>query len=140
MSAGTGVQHSEFNPAADEPVHLYQIWLLPDRNGWPPSYEQRTFRAEDRRGRFQLVASPGGAEQSLSLHQEARIYLATLAPGQSVAHSIAARRGAWLQVLGGGVTLQGEPLAAGDGVAVEDETRLTVKAVADSEILLFDLA
>ncbi len=140
MTAGTGVRHSEFNPSESEPVHLYQIWLLPERAGLPPSYEQRTFSDEEKRGRFRLVASPAGTDGSLTIQQDARLYLASLAAGQTISHDIGAGRGAWLQVLKGEVSLRGEKLAAGDGVAITEESALAVQAAAPAELLLFDLA
>ncbi len=140
MTAGTGVRHSEFNPSERDEVHLYQIWLLPDRNGLKPGYEQAAVSEEEKRGRLRLVASPDGAEGSLTIHQDARLYLAALAPGESVRHAIEPGRAAWLQVLRGSVSALGHDLAAGDGVAVTDESALSVRAATPSEILLFDLA
>jgi redox-sensitive bicupin YhaK (pirin superfamily) len=140
MTAGTGVRHSEFNPSDREWVHLYQIWLLPRRKGLVPSYEQLAVTEEEKRGRFRLVASPDGVEGGLTIHQDARLYLASLLPGESVAHEIEPGRAAWLQVLRGGVNVLGKDLAAGDGVAVTDETALSVRAAVASEALLFDLA
>jgi quercetin 2,3-dioxygenase len=140
MTAGTGVRHSEFNPSDKEWVHLYQIWLLPERNGLEPSYEQRAVGEEQKRGRFQLVASPKGAAGGLTLHQDARLYLASLLPGQAVAHEIELGRAAWLQVLQGRVHFLGNDLAAGDGAAITDEKTVAVQAAVPSEVLLFDLA
>jgi redox-sensitive bicupin YhaK (pirin superfamily) len=140
MTAGTGVQHSEFNPSDKESVHLYQIWLLPERRGLKPRYEELAVGAEQMRGRFRLVASPNGADGSLTIHQDARLYLASLAPGQEVAHGIERGRAAWLQVLQGSVTFLGNDLAAGDGAAITDENAVAVQATAPSEVLLFDLA
>jgi redox-sensitive bicupin YhaK (pirin superfamily) len=140
MTAGTGVRHSEFNPSDTEWVHLYQIWLLPQRKGLEPSYEQMAFGEEDRRGRFRLVASPDGVDGSLTIHQDARLYLASLSPGKGVAHEIDRGRAAWLQVLRGSVNVLGHELAAGDGVAVTDEHAVSVQAAVPSEVLLFDLA
>jgi redox-sensitive bicupin YhaK (pirin superfamily) len=140
MSAGTGVRHSEFNPSASEPVHLYQIWLLPARQGIQPSYEQKLFPEEEKQGALRLVASPDGAAGSLTIHQDAKVYLATLPAGQSVAHSIDPGRHAWLQVLRGRVTLNGQSLSASDGAAISDEPRITVEGGEPSEIMLFDLA
>jgi redox-sensitive bicupin YhaK (pirin superfamily) len=140
MTAGTGVRHSEFNPSDKEGVHLYQIWLLPNKNGLKPSYEQKAFSAEDRRGRLRLVASPTGEQGSLTIHQDARLYLSTLPAGETVAHVLKLGRHAWLQVLRGRVTLNGQPLAAGDGAAVSEEERLGIKGQDDAEIMLFDLA
>jgi redox-sensitive bicupin YhaK (pirin superfamily) len=140
MTAGTGVRHSEFNPAEREWVHLYQIWLLPERKGLTPSYEQLAVSEDDKRGRFHLVTSPDGADGSMTIHQDARLYLASLQPGQSVSHDVARGRAAWLQVLRGSVHAFGKELAAGDGVAVTDEKAVSVQAVVASEVLLFDLA
>jgi len=140
MTAGTGVRHSEANPSATEPVHLYQIWLMPQRRGLQPSYEQRAFREDEQRGRLRLVVSPDGADGSLIIHQEARLYLASLAPGQSVSHRIEPGRAAWLQTFRGNVQVQGNQLAAGDGAAVTNENNLAIEATVPSQILLFDLA
>lgn len=140
MSAGTGVRHSEFNPAEKEWVHLYQIWLLPQRRGLEPSYEQLAVGEEQMRGRFRLVASPDGAEDSLTIHQDARLYLASLLPGEDVSHQIERGRAVWLQVLRGNVDVLGKTLAAGDGAAVTDENALAVQAAGPSEVLWFDLA
>jgi redox-sensitive bicupin YhaK (pirin superfamily) len=140
MTAGTGVRHSEFNPSATEPVHLYQIWLLPERKGLEPGYEQRAFSAAERQGRLRLVVSPGGEDGSLRIHQDARLYLSTLGPGESVSHPLAPGRNAWLQVLRGRATVNGHALSAGDGAAVSDEARLDVGSDGGTEVLLFDLA
>jgi quercetin 2,3-dioxygenase len=140
MTAGTGITHSEFNPSETEPVHLYQIWLQPEREGLEPSYEQKAFPEEQRRGRLRLVASRDGRDGSLTIHQDADLSLATLEAGEQVAHELAPGRHAWLQVLRGTVALNGNPLEAGDGAAVSEVTALTVRAEQASEILLFDLA
>jgi quercetin 2,3-dioxygenase len=140
MTAGTGVRHSEFNPSDKEAVHLYQIWLLPERKGLKPSYEELALGEEEKRGRFRLVASPDGADGSLTIHQDARLYLASLLPGQAVSHGIERGRAAWLQILRGGMNLLGNDLSAGDGVAISDENAISVQAAAPSEVLLFDLA
>lgn len=140
MSAGTGVRHSEFNPSDREEVHLYQIWLLPERNGLRPSYEQKAFPEEERQGILRLVASPTGELGSLTIRQDARLYLATLKPGEMVAHVLEAGRYAWLQVLRGQAALNGHLLSAGDGAAVSDENKLEITGQNDAEILLFDLA
>jgi len=140
MSAGTGVRHSEFNPSDKEWVHLYQIWLLPQKKGLTPSYEQWAVSEEEKRGRFRLVASPDGAEGGLTIHQDARLYLAGLAPGDEVTHALSPGRAAWLQVLRGSVNVFGNDLSTGDGVAITDEKAVAVRAIAPSEVLLFDLA
>jgi redox-sensitive bicupin YhaK (pirin superfamily) len=140
MTAGTGVLHSEFNPSSEEWVHLYQIWLLPDRQGLQPSYQELSLGDERENGRWRLVAAPDGADGSLTIHQDARLYLASLAPGQAVQHRIAAGRAAWLQVTRGSVRVHGHDLTAGDGVAVTDEEALAIEGLVASEVLLFDLA
>jgi len=140
MSAGTGITHSEFNPAAEEPVHLYQIWLLPDRQGIEPSYEQKRFPEEERHNQLRLVASRDAAEGSLLIHTDARVYLGTIDEGHTVQQSLAAGRYGWLQVLRGSVTLNGQPLETSDGAAISAETLLTIAATANAEVMLFDLA
>jgi len=140
MSAGRGIRHSEFNPSADQPVHLYQIWLLPRESGLEPSYEQKAFPAAERHNRLRLVASPAGDDGALTIQQDARLYLATLDADASVAHELPTGRHAWLQVLRGSVELNGKPLATSDGAAISNESHLTIKATAPAEVLLFDLA
>jgi redox-sensitive bicupin YhaK (pirin superfamily) len=140
MSAGTGIRHSEFNPSRTEPVHLYQIWLLPARNGLMPSYEQRGFSGAERQDRLRLVASPDGADGSLTIHQDARLYLSTLGAGQAVTHALPPGHHAWLQVLRGQVTLNGQSLTEGDGAAVSAEKELQIGSDDGGEVLLFDLA
>ncbi len=140
MTAGTGVTHSEFNPSAEEPVHFYQVWLFPERKGLEPSYEQKRFAADGRENDLRLVASPGGEDGSLRIHQDARVYLATLGGDGEVSYPIGADRHAWVQVVRGGVDLNGVALEAGDGAAVSEESSLTVTAGGDAELMLFDLA
>ncbi len=140
MSAGTGIRHSEFNPSRTEPVHLYQIWLLPERNGLRPSYEQRAFSAAERENRLRLVASPDAADGSLTIHQDARLYLSTLGAGQAVSHDLRPGRHAWLQVLRGQAALNGQPLSEGDGAAISEEKALEIRSDKGAEVLLFDLA
>ena len=140
MSAGTGIRHSEFNPNEAEPVHLYQIWLLPEKNGLPPSYGQRAFDAAGRQRKWQLTASPDGRDGSLVIRQDAEIYLATLEHGEDLSFSLPAGRHAWLQVLRGGVQLNGQPLQEGDGVAISEEPALSVRADTAAEVMLFNLA
>jgi hypothetical protein len=140
MSAGTGITHSEFNPSATEPVHLYQIWLFPETKGIEPSYEQKRFAEKGRRNQLQLVASPDAADGSLLIHQDARIFLANIDAGEQIEHAIAEGRHVWLQVLRGSVVINGHELATSDGAAVSDETSLTIQATNAAEIMLFDLA
>lgn len=140
MTAGTGILHSEANDSATEPVHLYQIWLYPERRGLTPSYDQREFPEAERQNRLRVVAAPDGRDGALRIRQDASLYLATLDPGHTVTHALAPGRHAWLQVLRGDVRLNDQPLAAGDGAAVSDETALAVQATGLAEVLLFDLA
>jgi redox-sensitive bicupin YhaK (pirin superfamily) len=140
MSAGTGITHSEFNPSASEPVHLYQIWLFPAQKGIEPSYEQTRFDESERHNHLRLVASPDAADGSLTIHTDARVYLASLDAGQQVTQELAPGRHAWLQVLRGAVTLNGQPLATSDGAAVSEETTLAIAATEEAEVILFDLA
>jgi len=140
MTAGTGVRHSEFNPSDTEPVHLYQIWLLPNQDGLPPSYEDRVFSDKEKQGRLRVVASSDGRDDSLTIHQDASIYLAELKPNDEVVHRLAEGRHAWLQVLSGTLSLNDFELAEGDGVAVSEQTELKIAAASPAEIMLFDLA
>ena len=140
MSAGTGVRHSEFNHSKDEPVHFLQIWITPEREGLAPGYEQREFAEEERRGRLKLVASRGGVDASVTIHQDAEVYASTLGAGEEVSHEARAGRRAWVQVIEGVLELNGVELRAGDGAAVSDEPRLVMRATEPSELLLFDLA
>ena len=139
MTAGTGIRHSEFNASDSEPVHLYQIWLLPERAGLTPSYEQRAIPEADRKNRLQLVASPDGRDGALTVHQDVGVYLATRGRGQSVTHELKAGRHAWLQALRGHVTVGNTTLDPGDGVAVSDERVMKVSAADGAEVMLFDL-
>ena len=139
MTAGTGIRHSEFNPSETEPVHFYQIWLLPDGPGHTPRYDQRSFPEDERRGRLRLVTSPDGRDGSLKIHQDAEVYLATIGPGDRVTHDLRPGRYAWLQVLRGAVELNGTALTAGDGAAVAEEPSLAVTAAVPAEVMLFDL-
>ncbi len=140
MSAGTGVRHSEANPSPSEAAHLLQIWIFPDRAGHKPGYEQKAFPEAEKRGKLRLIASPDGVDGSVSIHQDARLYVSLLAPGQEVKHELGAGRYGWLQVAKGAVELNGKQLKQGDGAAISDEHELTIKGVDDAEVLLFDLA
>ncbi|PYQ51150.1 MAG: quercetin 2,3-dioxygenase [Acidobacteria bacterium] len=138
MSAGTGVLHSEVNPSRSKAVHLLQIWILPERHGIHPEYEQKTFPAEERNGRLRLVASQDGAEGSLTIHQDTKLFAGTLRNGESIRYDLRPGRYAWLQVARGSVDVNGQKLNAGDGAAIEDEKALTLEGQ-DAEVLLFDL-
>jgi len=141
MSAGTGVMHSEFNASSAEPVHFLQIWILPAALGVEPSYEQRPFDLELRRGALVPIAAPDGAEGALTIHQDARVFASRLAAGDEIAPSLAPGRGAWVQVASGEVEFPSAALSlsAGDGAAIEDERIVAIRAVEDAELLLFDL-
>lgn len=140
MTAGTGILHSEANASRSEPVHLYQIWILPERRGLRPEYEKRAFPESPRRGRLRPVAAPDGREGSLRIHQDAVVYVARLEAGERLAHAPSPGRGIWVQALRGAFALNGQPLGAGDGAAAEGEARLEIAAESPSELLLFDLA
>jgi len=139
MSAGTGVTHSEFNHSQGELVHFLQIWILPERTGLPPSYEQRTFSDEEKLGKLRLVASRDGREGSVTIHQDVALYAALLNAGEQVTRQFVPGRHAWVQVTRGAVTLNDKALVAGDGAAISDEVQLVIHGKEASEILLFDL-
>jgi hypothetical protein len=140
MSAGTGVSHSEFNHSASELVHFLQIWILPERDGLAPSYEQKHFSAEERQGKLRLVASPDARDGSVRIHQDVELYASLLRSGESVAHTLRPGRHAWLQLARGHCTLNGTQLEAGDGAAMSGEASLQLSGARDAEVLLFDLA
>jgi quercetin 2,3-dioxygenase len=140
MSAGTGVTHSEFNHSKTEVVHLLQIWILPERTGVPPSYEQRAIPREELQGRLRVIAAPAAADGAVKVHQDVQLYAAVLDPGRQVTHAMQPGRRAWLQVARGSVTLNGQPLQQSDGAAVTDPASLDIVAAGNAEVLLFDLA
>ncbi len=140
MSAGRGILHSEFNASGSEPVHLFQVWVLPRESGLDPAYEDRSFSVEERRGALQLLVSGDGRDGSLRMNQDADFYATCLASGDALEHALRAGRGAWVQVASGAVELNGVSLEAGDGAAVESESSLSLLALADSELLLIELA
>jgi quercetin 2,3-dioxygenase len=143
MSAGTGVRHSEFNHSKTEAVHLYQIWIMPEKNGIKPMYEQKAIPAEEKQGKLRLVASPSGGNGSnaVKLYQDAQLYAAVLNKAETVEHALRDGRYAWVQVARGTVNVNGQELKAGDGAAATQESKLTIAGVSESsEVLLFDLA
>jgi redox-sensitive bicupin YhaK (pirin superfamily) len=140
MSAGSGVRHSEFNASRAEPAHFLQIWIVPEREGATPGYEQKRFDEADKRDRLRLIASRDARDGSIAIHQDADVYAGNLSAGKRVQHELARDRGAWLQVARGAVKANGRSLAAGDGAAIEDEPLIAIEATQDAEILLFDLA
>jgi len=140
MSAGTGITHSEFNSSAEQPVHFLQIWIVPEVRGLPPGYEQRQFPAEERRDRLRLVADRHGTDGALTVHQDAKIYVASLSAGASLTPPLPTGRYSWVQVAAGVVALEGDELREGDGAAIAGETALRLETKTGAELLLFDLA
>ncbi|MBZ5538810.1 MAG: pirin family protein [Acidobacteriia bacterium] len=140
MSAGTGITHSEFNPSKSEPVHLLQIWILPEKKGLTPSYEQREFKAEEKRGRLRLIAATGGRDGAVTIHQDVDLYAGLLDAGERVTFSLRPDRHAWVQVARGAIVLNRVPLKAGDGASVSKETQLELTGTETAEVLVFDLA
>lgn len=140
MSAGTGVTHSEYNASPDAPVHFLQIWILPERRGLPPSYEQKFFSEEEKRGGLRLIASPDGADGSVRIQQDAKLYATLLEPSRSVEHAFADDRKGWIHVARGEAEVNGIALKAGDGLAIEGEPRISIGSGSSGEVLLFDLA
>lgn len=140
MSAGTGITHSEYNPSPSEPVHFLQIWILPAQKGLQPSYEQKMYSAEEKRGDFRLIASRDGRDGSVTVHQDVDLYATVLSAGERAVRVISPHRHAWVQVARGEIALNGAVLKAGDGAAISEESRLAVEAKDTAEVLLFDLA
>jgi redox-sensitive bicupin YhaK (pirin superfamily) len=140
MSAGTGVAHSEFNASDNQPVHMYQIWMFPDKKGYTPVYDQKHFDESEKQGKLRLVASPDGRDGSVKIRQDNKLFATVLAPGETVKHTLNPKRHAYVQVARGSVTLNGKPLATGDGAAISEEKALELTGVENAEVLLFDLA
>ena len=140
MSAGTGVAHSEFNASDKEPVHMYQIWMFPDKNGYKPTYDQKHFDAAEKRGKLRVVVSADGRDGSVKIRQDNELYATVLAPGETVKHALKPERHAYVQVARGSVTLNGNPLETGDGAAISAEKAVELVGVKDAEVLLFDLS
>ncbi len=140
MSAGTGVQHSEFNDSIADLVHFLQVWIVPEQQGSAPGYEQKNFSAEERRGNLRLIGSRNGRNGSVIIHQDCDLYSALLSDGDVVSRALAPGRRAWIQVARGSVVVNGKRLDTGDGAAIVKEVDITVRASAEAEILLFDMA
>jgi len=140
MSAGTGILHSEFNPSPTDPLRFLQVWIIPERRGLRPSYEQRAFVDDEKRGRLKLIGSRDGSQGSIVFHQDVAIYASVLGEGDAVEHRVAPGRAAWLQVARGAVVVNGQRLEEGDGAALVDEAVLAIRGASESEVLLFDLA
>lgn len=139
MTAGTGVAHSEYNASEDEPVHFLQIWILPERRGLPPGYEQKAFPEAERRGRLRLVASRDGREGSVTIHQDAEIRAGLIAAGEQLTHEVREGRRAWVHVARGSAELDGTRLDAGDAAAITDPGVVQMRGLDDAEVLVFDV-
>jgi len=139
MSAGTGVRHSEYNASDKEPAHFLQIWIMPESRGLAPSYEQKAFTADDKRDRLKLIGSRSGRDGSVVIHRDVDLFATLFSKGTSVAHTLAAGRGGWVQVARGSVLLNGQRLDAGDGAAMRSAGALELEGLADAEVLLFDM-
>lgn len=140
MTAGTGIAHSEYNHSANEIVHLLQIWILPEASDLQPSYEQKMYPSEEKRGKLRLVASRDGRDNSVSIYQDVDLYATLLEPGEKVVREITSGRHVWVQVALGEIALNGVTLQAGDGAAISDESIVAIEAIQAAEVLLFDLA
>lgn len=139
MTAGMGVTHSEFNASQDERAYLLQIWLFPSEKSLEPGYEEKHFPLEDRRDRLVTLVSQDGRDGSLSMHQDAALLGTVLSAGKRVTHTLAPGRSAWVQLVSGGATVNGETLNAGDAVGIKEETNVTIQATDETELLVFDL-
>lgn len=140
MSAGTGIRHSEYNASKDEKVRLLQIWILPERAGLAPGYEQRAYAPQELQGRLRLIASRDARQASVTLHQDAEVWAGRFSAGDKASHALRPGRHAWVQVARGNLTLNGRELREGDGAAISDEAKLDLEAKSAAEVLLFDLA
>jgi redox-sensitive bicupin YhaK (pirin superfamily) len=140
MTAGSGIRHSEFNPSRTEPVHLLQIWILPEKDGLKPSYEQKSFPEAEKRGKLRVIASRDAENGAVKINQDAELYVSLLKAGEEVTHEFGDKRHGWLQVARGAVEVNGKKLEQGDGAAISDEKKLSIKGAEDAEVLLFDLA
>ncbi len=139
MSAGTGVQHSEFNPSQDAPVHFLQIWIQPERTGIKPGYEQKSFADEEKRGKLCLIASHDGREGSVTVHQDVDIYVSLPGPAENISHQFASGRLGYVHLVKGAVSLNGIDLKTGDAAKIDAEPGLIITASESAELLLFDL-
>ena len=139
MTAGTGVMHSEFNASEDKELHLYQIWVFPDKKGLTPSYEQKTIDFEKSKKGFQLLASNQQVNGEIKIHQDAKMYHALVEPSQEISMDVDISRSIWLQAVNGTVEVNGYKLSGGDGAAIVNESRISVTGKSDAEVLLFDL-
>jgi quercetin 2,3-dioxygenase len=139
MSAGRGIMHSEFNPSATERTHLLQIWIMPDRTGGSASYEQKFYADDEKRGKLRQVASPDGAQGSVTIQQDARMYAGLFDGDESATHALASGRLAYVHVARGSVSVNGVQLVAGDAAKIENESSVRIDGGDNAEVLLFDL-
>jgi hypothetical protein len=140
MTAGTGIHHSEFNHSQTQPVHFLQIWIVPERMGLQPGYEQRSYSDADKRNRLRLIASRDGRDGSVTVHQDADVFASMLEAGARLVHPLRQGRKAWVQVVRGAVQIDGVRLSTGDGAGIEDQPEIMIEADEDAELLLFDLS
>lgn len=140
MTAGTGVSHSEFNPSETEPTHFLQIWIVPDREALTPEYEERSFPESEGRGGLRLIGSRDGSAGSVTIHQDVKVYDASLNAGEEVSYQLGVDRHAWIQVIKGSITINGTALRISDGAAIGEENQLSIKTIQDAKILFFDLS
>lgn len=140
MTAGTGVSHSEFNPSRTETCHLLQIWIMPNARNLTPGYEQKNFSHDERKGQLRLIANVSGEDGAVTINQDVRVYASLLDAGETIGQPIDPGRHGWLQLARGSVSVNGADLSAGDGAAIDGESRVEISAAEDSEFLLFDLA
>ena len=140
MSAGTGIRHSEYNASKTDPVHFLQIWIVPEQDGLAPTYEQKAFSDDEKRGKLRLIGSRDGRDGSVTIHRDVDLHATLLTDGEAVAHDLADGRGAWLQVARGSVKVNGAALKAGDGLSITEPGSISILGVDDAEVLLFDLA
>ena len=140
ISAGRGIQHSEFNASPNESVHFLQIWIMPDKKGVSPSYEEKSFPREEKLNRLRLIASPDARDGSMWINQDVSVYASILEPGKTVSIDLSPDRHTWIQVASGSIRVGSRDLKAGDGVAISNEATITIVAQDEAEFLLFDLA
>jgi hypothetical protein len=140
MSAGTGVRHSEFNASKTDLVHFLQIWIVPDRQGHTPGYEQKNFSSAEKQGKLRVVASSDGRDGSVTIHQDAMLFAGLFGAGEATSYELRAARHAWLHVAKGTVEVNGETLNAGDAAAIDDPGTIEIRGTSSGEVLLFDLS
>jgi redox-sensitive bicupin YhaK (pirin superfamily) len=139
MTAGTGIRHSEYNASNREPVHFLQIWIVPEEEDLQPSYEQKAFADDEKRGKLRLIGSRDGRDGSITIHRDVDLYVTLLSNGETVGLELVEGRGAWLQVARGAVTVNGEALKAGDGLSIAEAGSISITGSSEAEVLLFDL-